>query len=59
MLQANSILKFNYVMIIIYLLLALMFWIANDNDHTLMFMVGSIIWIVSSLVWTRNMNNGD
>lgn len=57
--QATSMVKFCYAMLAINMALALGFWVAKDREHTVMFMAGSILWIVASLIWIRNANHGD
>lgn len=38
--------------LILYLVLAFACLMANDREHALMFLVGSIIWIAAIFIWT-------
>lgn len=48
--------KVGYVMLAVYLLLALVFWLAGGEDahaRTLMFMCGAAAWVIGLLVWYK------
>lgn len=62
--KAAVMIKFGYVMLAFYMLIALAFWIAEHSTtnvelqedhhvHTLMFMTGSCFWIIMLLVWYK------
>lgn len=57
--KASSMVTFGYIMLAINMALALFFWITGDRPHTAMFMGGSIVWIIGTLIWIRNANQGD
>jgi hypothetical protein len=38
---------------ILYVVLAFACVMSDDRDHAAMFLVGSIIWVLAILIWTR------
>jgi hypothetical protein len=51
-------LYFSYGGLTLYLILAGCFFLAKDKEHGLMFLCGSIVWIISAFVWGKNANDG-
>lgn len=48
--------KVGYAMLAVYLVLALVCWLAGGEDayaHTLMFMCGAAAWVIGLLVWYK------
>lgn len=55
--KATSMVKFGLIMMGINMIGALGFWVAGDRPRTLMFMVGTILWIIGVLIWSRNVED--
>lgn len=51
-------LYFCYGMLTLYLLLAGFFYLTKDKDHGLMFLCGSIIWVIAAFIWGKNATDG-
>lgn len=51
--KASVMIRFGYVMLTAYLLIALVFWLTGDREHTLMFMAGGAAWVIGLLVWYK------
>lgn len=56
--KASSMVTFGYIMLAINMLLAGIFYLVHDRERTAMFMGGSIIWIIGTLIWIRNVERG-
>jgi NADH:ubiquinone oxidoreductase subunit 6 (subunit J) len=39
--------------LVIYLTLAIIFMVVKDRTHSLMFLVGSLLWIADIFIWVR------
>lgn len=58
--KAESMVKFGWVMLGVYLLAAGGFWLHDHKSpRVLMFLVGSIVWIICIFIWARNAKHGD
>jgi hypothetical protein len=57
--KAASIVKLGYIMLILNMVCAGGAYYLGDHTRTTMFLVGSCFWIVVSLVWARNVEQGD
>lgn len=45
--------KFGYIMLAAYMIIAIFFWVTKDLDHAAMFMGGGMVWIIGILVWYK------
>lgn len=57
--KSSSLVKFGVIMLVANLILAGIFWLAKDREHTLMFLVASIVWVVGIFIHARNVEHGD
>jgi hypothetical protein len=63
--KAASMIKFSYVFVVFNLLVALYYYVhyrmhilneevaADDRGHVVMFLAGSMMWVVCVLVWSK------
>ena len=55
---ASSMIKFSYGALALNLLCALVFYLMHDIPRTVMFLCGSLLWIVVLLIWFKNEKDG-
>lgn len=51
--KITSMIKFGYICLALDLVCALGFYLAHDRPRTMMFLTGSIIWIIGILIWYK------
>ncbi len=51
--RAAAMIKFGYIMLAAYMIIAIFFWVTKDLDHAAMFMGGGMVWIIGILVWYK------
>lgn len=51
-------LRISMIGFISFLSISTYFWYVNNHDACEGFLIGSILWIVSILIWNRNVNHG-
>jgi hypothetical protein len=57
--KSTSLVTFCAIMLLVYMVTAGVFWLLHDRDRSLMFLIGSIIWIVGIFIHNRNAEHGD
>lgn len=51
--RTSAIIKAGYVMLALYLVIAFVFWLADDRIHMLMFLGGGAAWVIGLLIWYK------
>lgn len=51
--RTAAIIKTGYVMMVIYLVIAFVFWLTDDRIHMLMFLSGGAAWVIALLIWYK------
>jgi hypothetical protein len=69
--KASSMIKFSYFFIVFNLLIAGFYWLqyhkhianeelaADDKGHVVMFLAGSMMWVICALIWGRTRRDED
>ncbi len=57
--KTSSMIKFGYVMLALNMGGAGIFWLLHDHARVVMFMAGSMLWIVGLLIWYKALEHED
>lgn len=57
--KASSMIKFGYIMLALNMTGAGIFWLLDDHGRVVMFMAGSMLWIVGLLIWYKALEHED
>lgn len=51
--RAAPMIRAGYIMLAVYLIIAIIFWIVQDLDHAAMFMAGGMLWVIGIMIWGK------
>lgn len=51
--KTSSMIKFGYIMLALNMTGAGIFWLLHDHARVVMFMAGSMLWIIGLLIWYK------